>query len=98
MPASPSDLRQTDLRQTACSAAEAAEALVGHNATGGSATRIDWMLVMARPADLDVGEITDKGYLSQRQVLGNRAALVELRYGEPPSGVVRGKDSVMPQK
>jgi feruloyl-CoA synthase len=39
---------------------------------------------MARPADLDVGEITDKGYLSQRQVLDNRAVLVELLYGAPP--------------
>jgi feruloyl-CoA synthase len=47
------------------------------------------MLVMARPADLDVGEITGKGYLNQRQVLVNRAALVDLRYGEPaPPGVI----------
>jgi hypothetical protein len=39
---------------------------------------------MARPADLDVGEINDKGYLNQRQVLATRAALVDLLYGEPP--------------
>ena len=39
------------------------------------------MLVMARRADLDVGEITDKGYVNQRQVLINRAALADLRYG-----------------
>jgi hypothetical protein len=45
--------------------------------------------IMARPADLDAGEITDKGYLNQRQVLANRAALVELLYIEPvPAGVV----------
>ena len=45
--------------------------------------------VMARPADLDAGEITDKGYVNERQVLANRAALVELLYAEPvPAGVV----------
>ena len=42
----------------------------------------------ARPGDLDVGEMTDKGYLNQRQVLGDRAAPVELIYGEPPPGVI----------
>jgi feruloyl-CoA synthase len=42
-----------------------------------------------RPADLDAGEITDKGYVNQRHVLANRAALVELLYTEPvPVGVV----------
>jgi hypothetical protein len=51
--------------------------------------RIERLLVMARPADLDAGEITDKGYVNQRQVLANRAALVELLYAEPvPAGVV----------
>ena len=44
------------------------------------------------PADgvrLDAGEITDKGYVNQRQVLANRAALVELLYTEPvPAGMV----------
>ena len=44
---------------------------------------------MARPADLDAGEMTDKGYVNQRQVLANRVALVELLYTEPvPAGVV----------
>ena len=50
---------------------------------------------MARPADLDAGEITDKGYVNQRRVLANRAALVELLYAEPapenpdfPAGVI----------
>ncbi len=45
--------------------------------------------VMVRPADLDAGEITGKGYVNQRHVLANRAALVELLYTEPvPAGVV----------
>jgi feruloyl-CoA synthase len=44
---------------------------------------------MARPADLDAGEITDKGYVNQRKVLARRARLVELLYSEPvPEGVV----------
>ena len=46
----------------------------------------------ARPADLDAGEITDKGYVNQRRVLAHHAALVELLYAEPdpefPAGVV----------
>ena len=44
---------------------------------------------MTRPADLDADEITDEGYIDQRQVLANRAALVELLYTEPvAAGVV----------
>ena len=38
---------------------------------------------MARPADLDGGEITDQGYVNQRQVLINRSTLVELLYAWP---------------
>ena len=63
--------------------AELARALAGHNAAAGSAARIERLLVLARPAGLDAGEITDKGYVNQRQVLANRAALVELLYAEP---------------
>jgi hypothetical protein len=33
-------------------------------------------------------EITDKGYLHQRKVLTERAALVELTYTDPASGGV----------
>jgi feruloyl-CoA synthase len=44
---------------------------------------------MTRPPDLDAGEITDKGYINQRQVLAGRAALVDLLYADPaPPGVV----------
>jgi feruloyl-CoA synthase len=82
--------------ETIC--AELARALARHNAAAGSAARIERLLVLARPAGLDAGEITDKGYVNQRQVLANRAALVELLYAEPepkspenpefPAGVV----------
>ena len=52
----------------------------------------------ARPPGLDAGEITDKGYVNQRRVLANRAALVELLYAPPapenpelPAGVVEAE-------
>lgn len=61
-----------------------AQALADHNAGAGSASRIERLLVMARPPGLDAGEITDKGYVNQRRVLANRAALVDLLYTEPP--------------
>jgi feruloyl-CoA synthase len=53
------------------------------NSGQGSAGRIERLIVLAQPASLDDGEITDKGYLNQRRVLANRAALVELLYGDP---------------
>ncbi len=66
-----------------------AQALADHNATAGSAARIERLVVMARPADIDGGEITDKGYVNQRQVLINRSSLVELLYAQPaPAHVV----------
>ena len=66
-----------------------AQALANHNAAAGSAARIERLVVMARPADLDGGEITDKGYVNQRQVLINRSMLVELLYTQPtPADVI----------
>jgi feruloyl-CoA synthase len=45
--------------------------------------------VLARPASLDDGEVTDKGYLNQRRVLARRAALVDMLYADPaPAGVI----------
>jgi feruloyl-CoA synthase len=61
-----------------------ARALAMRNATAGSAARIQRLLVMARPASLDDGEITDKGYLNQRRVLARRAPLVDMLYTDPP--------------
>ncbi len=66
-----------------------AAALAGHNETAGSSARVERLLVMAQPASLDSGEITDKGYVNQRQVLARRAALVDLLYADPPpAGVI----------
>src|SRR3984957_16851485 len=66
-----------------------ARALSAHNASHGSASRVERLVVLARPASLDAGEITDKGYVNQRRVLTERAALVALLFTEPvPDGVV----------
>jgi feruloyl-CoA synthase len=66
-----------------------AGALAAHNANHGSASRVERLLVLARPASLDAGEITDKGYVNQRRVLAARAALAESLYTEPaPAGVI----------
>jgi feruloyl-CoA synthase len=73
--------------------AELAAALARHNADAGSSARIERLVVMARPAGLDAGEITDKGYVNQRQVLASRADLVGLLYADPvPPGVIVAAD------
>jgi feruloyl-CoA synthase len=63
--------------------------LAVHNEMVGSAARVERLLLLGRPADLESGEITDKGYINQRQVLKNRAPLLDLLYTEPPpAGVI----------
>jgi len=46
----------------------------------GSSTRVCRALPMAEPPSLDKGEMTDKGSINQRAVLGNRATLVDELY------------------
>jgi feruloyl-CoA synthase len=66
-----------------------ARALADLGGSAGSAARVERLVVLARPADLDAGEITDKGYVNQRKVLTRRSGLVELLYTDPaPEGVV----------
>jgi len=57
--------------------------LAAHNAGAGSTARIERLLLLAEPASIDAGEITDKGYVNQSRVLRRRAALVEQLYAEP---------------
>jgi feruloyl-CoA synthase len=65
-----------------------ADALARHNESHGSASSVGRLLIMARPASLDAGEVTDKGYVNQRKVLTGRARLVDLLYADPaPEGV-----------
>jgi feruloyl-CoA synthase len=54
----------------------------------GSATRVARALVLVVPPSIDRGEITDKGSINQRAVLGQRAADVERLY-EGDAGVLR---------
>ncbi|HWG11669.1 MAG TPA: feruloyl-CoA synthase [Streptosporangiaceae bacterium] len=65
-----------------------AAALARHNQAAGSAARIERLLLLTEAADLDAGEITDKGYVNQRQVLRQRAGLVEQLYADPPPAEV----------
>ena len=61
-------------------------ALERYNAEhAGSSRRIGRALLLADPPALDAGEITDKGYINQRAVLRQRAALVARLYADPPA-------------
>jgi feruloyl-CoA synthase len=57
--------------------AEQLPALLARHATGSSSTRITRALILSEPANIDAGEITDKGYLNQRALLDRRFADVE---------------------
>ena len=59
----------------------------------GSSTRIERALLMDVPASIDAHELTDKGSISQRAVLENRAALVEELYMGSPR-VIRTDSAV----
>ncbi|MBA3547931.1 MAG: feruloyl-CoA synthase, partial [Nannocystis sp.] len=66
--------------------AEVIAALESYNTEhAGSSRRIGRALLLVDPPALDAGEITDKGYINQRAVLRQRAALVAKLYAEPPS-------------
>ncbi|MFL5347167.1 MAG: feruloyl-CoA synthase [Hyalangium sp.] len=55
---------------------------------GGSSTRIGRALVLEEAPRLDLGEITDKGYLNQQAVLESRRPFVDALYAETPAAVV----------
>jgi feruloyl-CoA synthase len=56
---------------------------------GGSSTWAARALFLAEPPAIDAGEITDKGYINQRAVLGRRATLVERLYDDSVADVIR---------
>jgi feruloyl-CoA synthase len=77
---------------------DALSAALAARPAAGSAARVERLLVLSRPADLDHGEITDKGYVNQRRVLRNRAALVDLLYSSSPaSGVISARPAAPAQ-
>jgi feruloyl-CoA synthase len=51
----------------------------------GSSNRVRRVILMADLPSMDLGEATDKGSINQRNVLKNRAALVDELYANPPS-------------
>ncbi len=69
--------------------AHLAAALASLNAHQGSASRVERMLLLEAPPDIESGEITDKGYINQRLVLARRAAAVADLLAEPaPDAVI----------
>ncbi|CAM5284089.1 feruloyl-CoA synthase [Eoetvoesiella caeni] len=54
------------------------------NAATGSSNRIVRALIIAQPALMETGEMTDKGSINQRTMLKTRAALVEQLYTDQP--------------
>jgi feruloyl-CoA synthase len=54
-------------------------------AATGSSNRVARALLLAAPPDIDRGELTDKGTISQMAVLANRSELVEELYSKPYS-------------
>jgi feruloyl-CoA synthase len=68
--------------------AHLAAALATLNDAGGSAARIERLLLLDEPPDMDAGEITDKGYVNQRAVLARRAADVARLLADPPDPAV----------
>ena len=54
----------------------------------GSSNRLTRVLLMDEPPSMDAGEMTDKGSINQRAVLGRRANLVKELYANPPSARV----------
>lgn len=64
--------------------------LAAHRArASGTSERIGRVMLMAEPASIDAGELTDKGYINQRATLERRKELVDAMYAEPPGdGVV----------
>ncbi|MDR3376603.1 MAG: feruloyl-CoA synthase [Ancalomicrobiaceae bacterium] len=54
----------------------------------GSSGRIARILVLTEPLSLDLGEVTDKGSVNQREVLRHRVALADSLYADPPPDAV----------
>jgi feruloyl-CoA synthase len=55
---------------------------------GGTSMYAARAMLLHEPPSIDVGEITDKGYINQRAVLAHRAQLVEDLYADSPAAAV----------
>jgi feruloyl-CoA synthase len=70
--------------------AHVAQAFAQWNAAHrGSSERIARVLLLTEPPSIDVGEITDKGYINQRLALERRAAdVVRVFAAEPDADAI----------
>jgi feruloyl-CoA synthase len=59
-----------------------------HNRAVGASERISAVSIEIELPSLAVGETTDKGYINQRAVLKNRAAIVDLLYAGATSSYI----------
>jgi feruloyl-CoA synthase len=64
------------------------QGLAGGGSDAGSSMRVTRALFLSTPPSIDLGEITDKGYLNQRRVRERRAADVQRLHAEPPEECV----------
>ena len=55
----------------------------------GNASRLEWIVLLAEPPSIDLGEITDKGTINQRAVLQYRADLVDALYQGRAPQIIR---------
>jgi len=65
-----------------------ARALTRLNEGAGSASRVARLLLLSEPPNLDAGEITDKGYVNQRECLKRRASEVDRLYADAPDAAI----------
>ena len=65
-----------------------ATALATLNEAAGSASRVQRLLLLARPPSLDASEITDKGYINQRASVECRSADVARLYAPGPDPAI----------
>tara|TARA_B100000315_G_scaffold50965_2_gene45521 strand:- start:21877 stop:23589 length:1713 start_codon:yes stop_codon:yes gene_type:complete len=54
----------------------------------GSSTRVERVMLMREPPQIDANEVTDKGYINQRAVLERRKALLDRLYAQTPDSEV----------
>jgi feruloyl-CoA synthase len=81
--------RDTDVETTDPElVAHLASALRRCNDAAGSATRVERLLLLTEPPDIDAGEITDKGYINQRAVRERRVDAVASLLAEDVDDVV----------
>jgi feruloyl-CoA synthase len=64
----------------------------------GSAQRVLRFAFLAEKLSIDTGELTDKGSVSQRNILRRHAALIEMLYADPPADQVICLDPVSEER